>query len=671
MSFYEGISSLGTVLQRVRPGKRNKTSLNPSERNLLDHALSLGLTAPDFYAVHKLANLALWPSPALLCLLLCERIATGEGSTFLSLDPESLSKRLKLFGLNPRDIEAIFTKAHQYLRKETHLFAKNANRTVPFVLREKENALYRHSHFVAEQNCTKSLKKLLSRPWFEPKGLEKAVTYVTQTQPLGDRPYQEGNDWKPILLAKEQELAARIAIHAPLTIISGGPGTGKTSIVVTILRLLHLLGVPTDQIYLAAPTGRAANRLGEAIRKGLASIREDAPTDLANIEPKTLHRLLGWSPVTRQFRFNKENPLTADWVIIDEASMVDLLLMENLLMALPAKTRLILLGDANQLPSVEAGAVFRDLVFLGNNESWPTESPKETALFMKKHKKEALKRHVVYLKRAFRQKDDAGGRQIQQLATQIHQGNAASLFDNTQDFAINKLHNPNQFNWTGVCLFEPQTRESIDLFIAHLFERYYRAYKSLCRSTLTDPETDRQRLEMLFSASEQLRILCLTHHGRNGTETINRLFTEKFHSSPRRFFPGLPWMITHNDYQQGLYNGDTGISLYFNSHLGRSQWLVFRSGSGFKRVPFDAVSGLEPAFAMTVHKSQGSETDHVVLLLPENPNSLCKREVIYTALTRAKKSVLVVGNPKTLEQAVASGMDRVTGLKAKLGAEKT
>ncbi len=652
----ESLSALGTVMQRVVGAKGGKAGLSPTERSLLHHAVQQGLSAPDFYAVRKLCELADWSSPALLCLLLCEQLACRSGSTYLSTDDAVLLEKMGEFGLGEREARAVIEKVPNLPVVCGGLFSRDPSDTVPFILTDE--GIYRQSHFISERKAAGVLLSLQSRPWRTHKNLAAIFEDVTEVHPLGTAPANAPN-WGPVKLAPEQQLAALVAVQAPFTVIAGGPGTGKTSIVVTILRMLSGMGVSMENIALAAPTGRAANRMGEAIRKGLASIHGDVSEELHNLTPRTLHRLLGWSPSIRGFRYNEQNPIEADWLIVDEGSMIDLSLMESLLIALKPEAKLILLGDAYQLPSVEAGAVFRDLTTV--SQAAGVTHPLQAALALRDSQDAG--RHVIRLAKSFRQKGDSGGRHILSVAGVVKTGQTSSLFENS-DQSLNILEVGQSLPLEGVSLLDPDIMDVGEL-TGQLYARFFESYRAKCRTArLRDVEEDGDLLRELFEMSEKLRLLCLTHGTRFGVGMFNRQFADRFSRGIQGHAPGMPWMVTRNDYRLGLYNGDIGIGLPFGP--GRQHQLVFRNNGGFKALPFESVSGLEQAFAMTVHKSQGSETDHVALILPEAENGLCRREVIYTALTRAKKSVLIYGSRAMLEGAVLKVMERVTGLAGRL-----
>ena len=661
---HDGLSELGTVRQAfVQQGLVSGDRLDDDAFSLLEGATRNGSGQADFYSARDLMNHARQPNIRLLTLLVCERLSLREGNACLDIDDDAMAQRLqemglpKDFGMSRREIEALpDTEPELFLRERDF-----RTRTVPLIL--CETGLYRQTHWLAEQRIALIIRQMMSQSWVHPPGLHKLLTQITVDQPLRTA------GGMPIELAPEQKLAALVAVISPFTVISGGPGTGKTSTLVTILRLLAASGVSLEQISLAAPTGRAANRMGEAISRGLNSI---APGERNPVfadwqpAPKTLHRLLDWSPTRRTFRHDVENPLTADYLLVDEASMIDLSLMEHLMTALRPGTHLILLGDADQLPSVDAGAIFSDLSRRSETPQ-PIQSIRSALEQRRVMAPGTLTRHVVHLERSFRQGNDDGGQHIQKIARKTNACHADLLFGEDANEHIRIVPAGAMPNWQGVELLNPAFCNIAEL-VSLSYQQFLTVQRELAPRLFgaTDEGRDKEILEQLFQSMERLRFLCLTHHSLSGVEMVNRLFRERFPGRGPHFFPGLPWMVQNNDYRLGLFNGDIGLGLWFArpGSKQRRKMLVFREGNGFRTVPFDKVSsGLTPAFAMTVHKSQGSEMDHVVLTLPDKQGALLKKEIIYTALTRARKSVLIYGTPEILMEAVAETMTRTSGLR--------
>ena len=491
-------------------------------------------------------------------------------------------------------------------------------------------------------------------------------------------------DGAPVLLSEEQRRAVEVALAAPLTLITGGPGTGKTSIVVTLLRALSRLGTAPGAIALAAPTGKAAHRLSESIRAALAALRapsaEDRALADATPQPTTLHRLLGYSPGTDRFLHHANNPLGHAVVIVDECSMIDLALMDALVRATPSTTRLILLGDADQLPSVAAGAVFRDLVSVVA-------------------RKEAGAARLARLGRSYRMDPrDPAGMSILAVGRQINRGATEGLFDTDEESAdllaplIRTRQTAEELSFDGVELLDAES-SGLERFLSRWYEDL------VCGAADFDPGAvarseyalgidgfsaeDSARITRLLAHLGRFRILCITRGaGRStGAEAINewlhqRTLRDAGAGQPggidpgTRYYPGEPVMMQHNDYERGLFNGDQGVVLRVAHAAERHHFAaVFLVDGGLVAYPLDALrEGLTHAYALTVHKAQGSEFDHVALVLPDGPIALATRELLYTGVTRSRRSVVIVGSRTVLERGIAARIVRSSGLRARLAA---
>jgi exodeoxyribonuclease V alpha subunit len=475
-----------------------------------------------------------------------------------------------------------------------------------------------------------------------------------------------------ISLSYEQRRAVAAVTGAGLTIISGGPGTGKTSIVLAILRLMVYLGISPTQIALAAPTGKAAYRMGESIRDALGGLSARDPIDQAivdaNLEPATIHRLLGYSPESNRFRHHRNNQLAAKVVIVDEGSMLDLILMEHLASAIQPDARLIVLGDADQLPSVAAGSVFRDLVTpAGGSSTKLTEAS-------------------VRLEENHRMKQgNAGGRSILRAANRIKAGNVEllNMIDQSANQIATRRNSPAELTFDG---FEylAATPRALGTFLDRWYDERLRSDGELDsligrqyvqRDSGFDPE-DCERLRRLFAHAAKSRILCVTRVFETGAERINARFHERAAANAGvaggrvEYVVGEPLIVLRNDYQRGLFNGDEGIRLWVR-RADRVQipMAVFPRGDNFVAFHFDALrEHLELGYAMTVHKAQGSEFDAVAIVLPENPIPILTRELIYTAVSRARTSVVVVGDEARLREAIASPVERFSGLASMIDA---
>jgi exodeoxyribonuclease V alpha subunit len=446
---------------------------------------------------------------------------------------------------------------------------------------------------------------------------------------------QQQPDW--------QRLAAAQAVRRKLAVISGGPGTGKTTTVVRLLAaLLEQSGCEHLAIGLAAPTGKAAARMAEAIRNAKAALPvSEAIKAALPDEARTLHRLLGSRGDSPQVRHHAANPLALDVLVVDEASMVDLALMAKLLDALPPTARLILLGDKDQLCAVEAGAVFAELCEgRGFDAQAASELQRITGQQVPVSQPTSqLGDAVVLLTHSHRFAGDSG---IGELARRINGGDVSGtlnlLKEKRSDLAWNATPTPND--------------------LLERLDQGYAPYIAAAKSA--DPAA-------AFAAFNAFRALCAQREGVWGVAGINEALEARIKRrnqvpSRERWYVGRPVMVRQNDYALGLFNGDIGICLHSEYGLR----VFFEGEEGFRPFAPARLPSHDSAFAMTVHKSQGSEFSEVLLVLPEQPSPLLTRSLFYTGITRAKHKVEIWALPPRLGEAVATRAERAAGLAERL-----
>jgi exodeoxyribonuclease V alpha subunit len=478
----------------------------------------------------------------------------------------------------------------------------------------------------------------------------------------------------------EQSAAIEAARRRSLSVITGGPGTGKTALIAGIVRAWIADGISPERIAIAAPTGKAANRIAELLQKGT---RDGSPSPPATgpagqspsgshaiapggdgaPEPGTLHRLLGMGGGGvrlrgGEFRHHENHPLPHAAVIVDEASMVGLAVMEQLMRALAVGARLVLIGDGDQLPAVDVGSVFRDLVATGR---------------------------AVRLTQSHRMDPtDPAGAAVLDAARAIAAGDLGGR-------GAPAVRAPAELGFAGFACFEPDgdtpqaARRALAAFIDHWYATWIRPGADAARQSHPlragrDDELEPDAVSTIISTlgrQQRSRLLTVIRAGFAGADRINadlarRAAADAGLPAPAadEILPGTPVMITRNDYDRGLYNGDQGLVLSVVAGNGGppTRAAIFPRDGRLVPFPLPALHGsLAVAYASTVHKAQGSELDHGALILPDADLPLLSRELVYTAVTRVRRSITVVGRRALLEQAVARPLERASGLAARIG----
>ena len=503
--------------------------------------------------------------------------------------------------------------------------------------------LYLYRYWDYEKRLADTLKTLAGSTFaeFDEQRLKDSFERIF---PRGENEGEKDVDWRKV--------AAFASFRNGLCVISGGPGTGKTFAVARILALL--IEQNRDRrlnIALTAPTGKAATRLQEAIKKAKVGLNcgESVKAAIPD-EASTIHRLLGSISNSPSFRFNRENPLPYDIVIIDEASMVDLALFSRLAQAIRPQSRLILLGDKDQLASVEAGSVLGDICDTGTMHRF---SPPFIADCYRATGEEigdcasdkpwtGMHDCIIQLTKSHRFSSTSG---IHAVSQAVNAGNSSEAIDLIRNGNFGDIH------WKSLPRPEKLSRRLQD-WITETYTAYLKA---------TDP------LEA-FDLFNRSRILCVLREGPYGVHNLNIavehiLQNKGLIDRGRRWYSGRPVMITKNDYSLRLFNGDIGITMTDHEKDGEPRVFFAGPDGSVRSYPPLRLPDHETVYAMTVHKSQGSEFDEVLLVTPDRDTRVLTRELIYTAITRAKERIQIWGKEDISLTAIQRRIQRSSGLR--------
>ncbi len=516
---------------------------------------------------------------------------------------------------------------------ENHPLVSNGKTYKPFVL--DHDKLYMQRYYSYESDIIAQINAFIQS--------ENATQEYYKTQLLKHKDFifklfnqstSEQVNW--------QYIAILSAVLNQFTIITGGPGTGKTTTVAKILSLMYTLN-PKFKVVLAAPTGKAANRLSESLRQ-VHFPDIFIQNAVQKIEPSTIHRLLGTQRDSIYFKHNANHPIPYDMIVIDEASMIDAALFSKLLDAVNPRSKLILLGDKDQLASVEAGSLFGDLCMA--QKKLNTFSPSRIEFFQhfmnhdldltyfQENSKHILFEHVIVLKHSYRFSSDDGIGKISKAIIDNQTHDILSFFENSD---------------ANVRIDQDYSEQVFQTFVDG-----YHAY------------IEENEISLAFKKLNKLRVLCALREGSEGVVHINEII-EKYLQDKNwirkdtEFYEHRPVMMTTNNYNLGLFNGDIGIVRKDNE--GKLKvWFENSEGKLISFLPATIIEA-ETVFAMTIHKSQGSEFENVMVVLPKNNDStLLSSELLYTAITRAKKSVIIQGSQTVIMDCANRRVQRGSGI---------
>ncbi len=504
-------------------------------------------------------------------------------------------------------------------------------------------AVYLGRYWAYEQSALAALRERMGAPSLPP-GPAAADLIGLLVRSLAKDETEEVN---------RQRVAVAVALSRPLAVIAGGPGTGKTWTIsrylAAVLELAHAEGKPFPSVAMAAPTGKAAQRITSQIQAARTSLATEglvSPETLdamAKIEASTLHRLLGWHHERGRFRHDRNNPLTNDVVVVDEMSMVSLSMMASLLDAVSPSTTLILVGDPNQLVSIEAGSVIGDIVgpaddaFVRLSERFLTDAGHLLGALppSKVQSDAAVLDTIVVLDRPRRFGDESP---VAALAKAIKSGDPES---------------------TRVALAGVERQESTaepikDPNVTSLVSAHLELLTAAAESS---------DIEGAIDLAGKLAVLCASHRGPRGVMAWNE-WAESWHKARKPgkqlplWYAGRPVMVTQNDYRSGLFNGDIGVTVSTEAGLR----VAFPGPDEPRLFTPTRLADVTSVYAMTIHKSQGSEFKHVIVMLPDPSSPLATRELLYTAVTRASERLTIIGEEASLLAALDRRVQRASGL---------
>ena len=540
--------------------------------------------------------------------------------------------------------------------------------------------LYLRRYWVYEQQVASAITERAAR--LQP--VDRALARQWLDRMFAPQPIEPGEsgprtDW--------QKIACALALRSGLTVITGGPGTGKTYTAARLLALLLAMSPDASRlkVALAAPTGKAAARLRQSIDQSLGSLQPSLghALDLQALTTRigkasTVHSLLGMQLGSRQFRHDARHPLDLDLLIVDETSMIHLEMMAALLQAMPPHARLVLLGDKDQLASVEAGSVLGDLCahaaqvrYDAATRDYLLEATGE-ALPASAARGSALDQQTVMLRHSRR-----FGTTIGALAREVNDGRAGPAM---QLLAQNR----DRLVWLAP---QPASPEILLQLALQGRPGANASYSDYLLAIQAGPDPVRAQdqaaggpeqahsdwVKRVLIAFDRFRILCAVHDGEWGDRALNQgvqraLASRRLIRPEGEWYVGRPVMVTRNDKALGIFNGDVGIVLPSASPLagGKSLRAYFLDGEQLRSVAVSRLAHVETAFAMTIHKSQGSEFAHTVVVLPEVGGEIITRELVYTGITRAREFLSIVEpRPGLLGEAIGRQVQRASGLEFK------
>lgn len=641
------------------------------------HALTrLQLTTTDYLTIIDLLKMEQQGQELHIILILLFQ-AFAEGSLCISMEKKSLMATIERLGFET-DCEDWLDQFFNNIRQNVYqncLVAVDScvksnqqydyYKPIIYYNNKKEKYLYFHKYFFSALQVKDNI-------------LQRIIAEDHQKNFFKTWQWLENEELKlsSFTLNPEQKLAIALCLTRKTCIISGGPGTGKTTIASRIVYyFLKTKKIQCTDIILSAPTGKAAQKLYETVVMQIDELVDDSidwQPDL--IRSSTLHTLLKYNTRKNHFHYNRTNQLSAQLILVDEVSMIDVSMMSLFLQAIASDTVLLFLGDKNQLPSVDAGAVLSDLL----SDTEPLYSRDILTAVAKTYPKlsqlklgenHAAVDRIALLQTINRQKEnDIRKNSIIKISQNIINGIYPKAIE---VITTGKITSFLLEEHTGVYRMAPTRIDQWKVILKLIFQNYFhntlkeiQAFTQRVGSIDMLGSQENRKLKRFFSDLMRIKILGLIKNGVYGVNYINQFFEALVGGVGGRhrgnFIEGLPVMITRNQPDLSLFNGNQGILL----QIGQTRYFVIDRGASFEFIALGRIIHYETSFAMTVHKSQGSEYRDVFMVFPQDLQlNLLSREIVYTGITRAKKMVVLFTNDELLQKAVETSIHRETGIK--------
>lgn len=639
-----------------------KLSITKKASEILEKGIDkFSLNASDFYTIIDLLNYSKVNEESqkitLIYILLLLFTTLKDGSLCLKLNSSNIIDKLNLITENSEYSKKIIEQFLSNIENFKNIMTGDQMKYIPIIHQKKGNdvLLYFEKYFAYEKKLKNEIENFLqNNPEIDRKTIDQNII----------------NDLKNSNLNEKQKIAVLLSLLKNFTIISGGPGTGKTYIVYYLLKSFLKNGIGYERIKLAAPTGKSAERLTESIKKNIKDDDENKE-ELAKMEGETIHRLLKYSNFNNDFIYNEKNKLPLDVIIIDEVSMVDIVLMSKLLAGIPNNAKIIFLGDKDQLPSIEAGSMLAELIPHDCEESFSDNVKMISDKFKTGKNNPKMQDRIIILEESYRSNNEIKktalniNLQNSDLINEITKIKKEKLFTTDEKilFVESSFNNLNDFrklieSWALNYYFN-------ESFISNLSNYEKNIHKISNADIHNENINDYKNIfDGLFNDLVRSKILTVLKEGFFGSTKINLLIKEIFAVKLgiyySNYFSGLPIIVTRNDYSLKLFNGDSGIIIKNNSGLLK---VVFKKNNDYIILPLDILPSFEIAFSITIHKSQGSEYNDILLVLPDDENNpILTKEILYTGITRARDKVVIYGKENILKKTISQRITRESGI---------